>query len=218
MEMVQFIMLCGLTGELGNNESQAIVQWLAFRQDGDSVFKSLSGAFSIFSSDKFARPFRHLCDTERGLQTARQVAFQTINFREFTTYPLFTVAFELAHQEALPKLTHEQDEFLWQLIQDCFEEYRRGKLNKAQLLPLFVAWERGISGSHWPTIVDLLPSKLRWRLGYVFAHRLIHLKRNEPATEIFQAILANTSPESPLRQLLVSDLDLFEAEGIIPMP
>lgn len=210
-EFVQFAMLGSLTGELSDSEAKRMFGWLMFRSGGpqDNVAVSM---VSLLQGDFVLRTFRGLCQTERGRQVARGVAFQSLDFAEVVSRPIHLMLYEIARQGAFASsFTPEQDEVVWRAARTAHASFLAGKVPKSQLLGMTFTWKGQTGAFGWDGVASGIDPALRGYMAYLFGHRMLQLKQPADAAKLFRTAVQDAAADEQLREQAESDLGKLAA-------
>jgi hypothetical protein len=150
--------------------------------------------------------------TPRGLEVAQRLAYQDVGLADFLKLPVLVGAYAVV-RNTLPagqKISAEQDELFWRLVEDGWASVRAGNLTKGNLVQLTFAWKGNTSSAlGWGALAKALDKQpaLRGPLAYVMGHRLLRLGKPREASELFGAALRDAPADSPLRRLAEAELE-----------
>jgi hypothetical protein len=165
------------------------------------------------SLNKFLRPsvFRAMWRSQRGQDWARKLAFRDVSFADHIRAPMFLYGMEMLHQAALPPgpLTREQDELLWQLVQDVYQAYLARQLTEKHLVMVGLVAEGipHLPGLGWKELSASLVPPLQGSVAYLFGQRYLRLNKREEAAGFFRDALSVAPPKGSLRDLTQAELD-----------
>ncbi len=155
-----------------------------------------------------ASALRNMWRTPRGRDSARQMAFRTLPFRDYKLAPMKLLALEMIRAGAFPgDLSPAQDALLWKMIDEGSDPSAQGTASKTQSLQLLLAWRGSAGALGWGAAARVLPPAQRGPLAYVMGHRYLRLKRPKDAAVFFRTALADAPANSPLKKLAQAELD-----------
>ena len=202
MEMLQFMVLASLAGELSNEEAQAVVRWHAFRQPKGSPLSMLDGPLALVGADFFANSVRAAFQSTRGKEIAHDVAFQAMPFREMYISAVKMPAVEALRLGAFGDSEREEVyEFLLNLADDGYSRYQADQLSTRQIVQLGLTWRGRNDILGWAGVARSLDGSLRVRLGYLFGWRYLKLERPDDAREFFQVVAEDPASDAELKKL-----------------
>jgi hypothetical protein len=156
-----------------------------------------------------AEVMRQMWLTPRGREWARRIAFRELTFAEYVRVPMFLGMAEHMHQSAIPgKLSPEQDEILWGLVQSIYYAYVAGKFKDGHMAAFGFLWKGiAIPGFGWAQVKPALEPAGRAALAYLFGHRYLRLGKPDQAADFFRSAVAEAPAGSPVRGLAQAELD-----------
>ena len=207
LEMVQFLMLASLTGEISDAETNRIFFWFTNRAGGGADIITVQAVVSLMQKDIISSIFRKMCQNPRGKEVARSIALQTVGLTETYQHPMFLCVYEVAHQGAFePDLPPEQDEFLWSFAADSYAGFLSGKVTKPQFISLALTWKGTTGPLGWDGVAPGIEPALRGQLAYLMGRRFQRLSRPADATKFFETVMKDSLPDSLLRRLAQAEL------------
>jgi serine/threonine protein kinase/tetratricopeptide (TPR) repeat protein len=209
-EMLPQLIQAGLTNDLSDREARAIMLKTAqsFLTD-----PTVGRAVQLLPFEPSTyQSYRTMWQTERGQALARRLILHQLPLPDAIRHSIFLPAYEIVRQQAFGgSFTKEQDELVWELLQEGYalfrEEMRGGKMGleiralKDQVLPLGLAWRFGMAPSGLTSALGRLPARLRGRAAYVFGHRLLSKGKTEAARPFFAMALKDADSDPRLKLL-----------------
>jgi hypothetical protein len=197
----------GLTKDLSVEESEKILNkslesLSSIGGKGLGILGKTAIRGILASEPSTSTAFRTMWESERGRKVARQYVLHEIAFPDAVRLPFLLCVHENIRQQAFAgKLTRDEDELAWRLVESLYALFRSGKANK-DILALGLLWQnptaRGI-GSHL---------EFRGPLAYVLGRRSL-LKKADPsvARSLFEDALKNAGADQLLQQLAQAGLE-----------
>jgi len=153
--------------------------------------------------------FRLAYQSPRGREAARRYAFRQAPLQQWLLLPPVALVAQYLQQNALLAVpSAEQEDLMWQTLNDTFVLFIQSKFTPGHLLQLGVAWrgQAGVLG--WEGVKGSLPEQIRGPLAYFLGCRYARvLNRPKDAEKMFQTAHADAKPDSPLRKLAQAELD-----------
>jgi tRNA A-37 threonylcarbamoyl transferase component Bud32 len=207
LEMVQFLLLASLTGEINDAEANRVFFWFTNRAGGGADIVTLQAVVSLIQKDIISTMFRQMCQNPRGKGVARSIGLQTVGLTEAFQYPMFLCVYEIAHQGAFEAdLPPEQDEFLWSFAADAYAGFLSGKVTKTQFISLALTWKGTTGPLGWEGVAPSIEPALRGQAAYLMGRRFQRLARPIDAAKFFETAVKDSAPDSLARRLAQAEL------------
>src|SRR5262249_17921237 len=121
----------------------------------------------------------------RGRLYARRIAFKEFSAAEASGIGLRLIVAEAIHQGAVTgDLSREQDDLIWDLVQNLYAGYLSGRITAAQLVQAGLAWGGRRNFLGWEGLAPTLDLSVRGPLAYVLGHRYLHLDKPQPVAAV----------------------------------
>jgi tetratricopeptide (TPR) repeat protein len=202
MQLLSYMMLSSLSGEMTDDEGEAIMRKVFQSQSAGSVGAVFQSAVKVPPSVA-----REMWRSQRGRQTAEQLAFQSVTFADYIRLPAIVAATEYVHQNGFGGETSADDDaIIWELAERVYSEYQQGRLGAPHLLQLGLAWKGTTSAFGWGGVKNSLQPELRALLAYTLGHRYRRLHRPDDAKDFFQLAAKDAPDDSPVRRRAQEEL------------
>ena len=172
----------------------------------DRLFQHYLGSFDHYLGSLESAMIGMVRD-ERGLEVARQIAFQEVSFRQYISSLAALLAVEMARQGASSgEWSDEEFELIWQSVHDILEEYNQQRLAVAHGVQLLLTWRGATDIFGWRGVAGSLRPEVRGPIAYVFGHRYRRLGKPEEAETFFRIARDDAPTDSPLHRLAAAQL------------
>jgi hypothetical protein len=143
----------------------------------------------------------------RGKKAARQIAFQSLPFREHVRLPAVLCGTELLRRDAFGGvLTPEHEALCAKVAEDFVEAYASGAIKEGQVLLLGSTW-KGVTGIFgWGGVKNGLKPDFRGPMAYILGHRFLLRKNPAEAKKFFEQARDDAPKDSELRRLAENEL------------
>jgi WD40 repeat protein/tRNA A-37 threonylcarbamoyl transferase component Bud32/tetratricopeptide (TPR) repeat protein len=202
VNLIHGLALASLADELPDARAEEIYRELMDRIAGDSPLALAGGVARVPPST-----LREMWRSPRGRDCARRIAMLDLSGAEYYRLPLLLMAYQHTSQGSLERPTPEQDQLLWQLGGDFYEDYAAGKLNMPQLVNLGLAWKGSTGLLGWQGVRASLDPRIRGPLAYVLGHRYRRLGKPEDSATFFREARDDAQPGSPLQRLIAAETE-----------
>jgi WD40 repeat protein/tetratricopeptide (TPR) repeat protein len=163
-----------------------------------------------FRFDDIISGLRTLWSSPRGREYARKIALLDISFSDYIQIQVPLVVAEICRYGAFGgTLTPDDDELLWMMVQNLFQDYMDHSLTEVQLVQLMTTWI-GIPLT-WSLAARTMRPESRGPLAYVFGSRLELIGRPNDARTLFRVALEDSRPGTLLRRRAQAALDRLDA-------
>lgn len=196
--LLLYSILASLTGELTDDQAEALWQGLTHAWVGDSFLGQMGAAMK--PSPAVLRSM--WVSTANGRDSARRLAFLDLRFIDYARLPAIAgVSEKFRHDAFAAKTSAEQEEIIWQLATRALDHLQQGHINSAHGLQLGMAWNGTTNFLGWGGVAPSLSPELRGPAAYVLGHR--YLKRNlrDDARMLFTTAAQDARQGSPLQRL-----------------
>lgn len=211
MEMVQFLILAALTGEISEAETNRVFFWFTSRAGAGSDLVTLQAMVGLLQKDIVSSVFKKMCQFPRGKEVARSIGLQTVGLTETYQHPMFLCVYEVARQGAIDsEPTPEQDELFWSSVSEGYADFLSGKVSKVQFIALVLAWKGTTGPLGWEGVAPGLDPDLRAKLAYALAHRYQRLGRPSDAAGFYETAIQDSPPDSLVRRMAAEELEKLE--------
>jgi tetratricopeptide (TPR) repeat protein len=177
---------------------------------GSRVLRGLQ--HGLVPSTIVASVMRNMWRSRRGREYARKLAFGALPDRlESDSQVMLTAAeiFRLAIQgteDLSTELTPDEDALIWNLVEELFAEYKRGKLTEISAMQYYFALMGRNNAVGWQALAPSLPPPFRGPLSYICGRRYVHLNRLEDAKGFFRGAVKDAAPGSITQHLAEVEL------------
>jgi tetratricopeptide (TPR) repeat protein len=205
--------LASLTQDVTDADADKALEWMVSFAGQKSTAARTVWSMAL-STGTMRDVLRETYRTPRGKEWAERIAYRTCSFADYSRMPSLLLIAEITHQTCLPPgaLSKEQDELVWQMVQDCYVAYLDQRLTEANLLALaFLLKGNSVFGPSWEDVANALPPSLPGPLAYVFGERRLRQQRPEEAAKFFKDARDRAPADAPLRHLAQSELDRLNA-------
>jgi tetratricopeptide (TPR) repeat protein len=201
--------LASLTGDVTDADADRSLEWmLSFAGERSAAARTAWGM--ALSTGVLRDVLRETYRSPRGKAWAEKIAYRNLSFADYSRMPALLLIAEITHQTCLPSgpLPKEQDDLVWQLIQDSYTAYLDQRLTEPNLLALaFLLKGNSVFGPSWDDVAKALPPSLPGPLAYIFGQRRLRQQRPEEAVKFFQDARDRAPADAPLRRLAQAELE-----------
>jgi len=195
-----------LTDTLKDDELEDLVRDVGVRMEFGKVVLQFLTKQDIRDAANMMRTAIRRTD---GREEARQFAFQTPSFREYTRRPLILAGREAARQVAFGgNVTPEQDNIIAKLAQEGMRAFAENRLGLTQMAPIVskASGRLPVLTFGWKLEKSISDPTLRGPAAWLLGHCL--LRKNQPAEAEAHFRLATTDAPagSPLKKLAEAEL------------
>lgn len=150
---------------------------------------------------------RDMLESDRARECVRQLAYRTISYGDYLRAPRVMMASALIRRSLFAgTCSREQDELIWNLVNDLLTAHMNDQLTARQLGDLALAW-KGASGTlGWEAVEKSLDASIRGPCAYVLGFRYRQLGKPQEARQFFSTAQEAAAAASVLRMLAEAEL------------
>lgn len=197
MEFLHWLIAASLTRELTDPQAEQVL--------GKLIASFAPGSPAAMVGQVFHLPpgvLRDMWLTPRGHDIARRIAFREISFAEFVRLPPVMILSEVLRQRTFAgNVTPEQDELIWNVVQEAYTDCIAGKIGPQHAVGLAMTWKGQAGFLGWAGVAPSLDVRIRGPLAYVMGHHYLRLNKPKESAEFFRTALELAEPGSTLERL-----------------
>ena len=149
--------------------------------------------------------------SRRGQAYARHMAFLDLPLAESVRMPIVLIGTEILRDRAFPDgTTPEQETVLEEATDRMYGAYFDGRMDLARCFQFMMAAKGNLNEFGWAGVAPSLDAATRGPTAYVLGHIYLRLKRPDDAAQLFQTAVTDAPPDSPLRRMAQSELDILQ--------
>jgi WD40 repeat protein/tetratricopeptide (TPR) repeat protein len=205
--VVHASILGSLTGRLNDADVRRMVDELLGKLPGTGRI-NLKQALTnpLFPWAAVTPVLRDCWRSHRGRELARRLAFQQDSFFERHSVPILIFALETARHGAAPKeLTPEQEDVVWDQLNQALAAYRAGRLKDEHVFAFCLCWGLKLGRFGWPAVAAAPDPAVRALLAYILGR--CYRQRGYGDADFFFRTAADDAPaDTPLGKLARQEL------------